>query len=137
MYDTALSEQDTPTLIKLGQLIDNLIRCCNTDLNFKMFNESLWRFVFGALEYMPNNFCAETKVKKHSYVEFIEKDTRMKVVSRAATSDEFEDLVKLRFRVLFYIEFVFSDQTPEEMMSHFQKVRDVFDDRNTDVETQK
>lgn len=72
-----------------------------------------------------------TKTKQHEYLNFLEKGTKMHVVDTNHSLDGFDMLVKLRFRVQFYMEFInaLSGKTTaldaigaENMFNHFNMV---------------
>lgn len=120
--NTAEAEKDWATLMKLSQLVESLILCTNADLSLKMFGDNLWRFTFGSLEYHMNNFDSETHIKKHSYRDFLDKHTKMMIVDKTTMNENFEELVKLKFRVEFYSEFVNDNNAFEILSTHFQMV---------------
>jgi hypothetical protein len=122
MLRIAENEEDFETLVKLSRLVESLIMSNNADLCLKMFGETHWKFTFKALEYQAVNFDIEAKLKKHKYVEFLEKKTKMMVVDKSAMNEGFEELVKLKFRVEFYSEFVTDKSALELMNSNFQMV---------------
>lgn len=123
-FERAKTEADIDTMVKVGNLIEAIIYSCNADLNLKMFNDPLWPLVFEALEYTEDNYDPLTGTKKHSYLEFLNKGSKMKFVDKGALISGFEELVKLRFRVQFYMEYVISNKgpNPETITSHFQMV---------------
>lgn len=125
LFDDAKSTLDIDTMVKMGRMIEALISCCNADLNLKMFSDPLWKFVFEALEYTEENYDTMTGVKKHSYLDFLQNHSKMMYVDKASLIQGFEDLVKLRFRVNFYMEYVLSSKNinSELLSSHFQMVR--------------
>lgn len=124
-FEQAKTESDIETMVKIGRLIEAIISCCNADLNLKMFNDPLWPLVFEALEYTEDNYDPITGKKKHSYLEFLNNGSKMKFVDKGSLINGFEDLVKLRFRVQFYMEYVISNKgpNPEVIANHFQMVR--------------
>jgi len=123
MFREAEREEDWEILMKLSQLVESLILCSNADLSLKMFGDGLWRFSFGALEYHMNNFDSETHVRKHCYREFLDKHTKMMIVDKTTMNENFEELVKLKFRVQFYSDFVNDNVAFEIMNTHFQMVK--------------
>ena len=110
-------------LLVVARLFDLLFNLGNTDLTMKLFGEEGWKLVFEVLEYLPNNFDYDTLKKQHNYLSFLENESRMKVLDRNIISENFENIVKLRYRVGFFIDFVLDPKAPEQQVSHFQNVR--------------
>lgn len=124
LFEEAKSSTDIETMVKIGKMVEALIACGNADLNLKMFSEQLWPFVFEALEYTEDNYDTMTGIKKHSYIDFLQNQSRMMFVDKSSLVQGFEELVKLRFRVQFYMEYVISNKglNPEMLANHFQMV---------------
>lgn len=123
IFDLSLEEKDTITTINVARIVQELICCCNTDLSLKLFSDKHWKFTFKALEYTSNNYDQIKDEKSHEYLNFLEKETRMRVIDQEALFDGFDDLVKLRFRVMFFKDFVQDAVTSEQMLGHLQMVR--------------
>ena len=123
IFEDAKEQQDTDTLLVVARLFDLLFNLGNTDLTMKLFNEDNWKLVFEVMEYLPNNFDYETFKKQHNYLAFLENESRMKVLDRNIINENFENIVKLRYRVSFFIDFVLDPKAPEQQVSHFQNVK--------------
>lgn len=124
IFDDAKSTADIETMVRMGKMIEALISSCNADLNLKMFSDPLWPFIFESLEYTEENFDTLTGEKKYSYIHFLQNQSKMMFVDKSNLIEGFEDLVRLRFRVQFFMDYVLSNSTPNPEMlgNHFQMV---------------
>jgi hypothetical protein len=73
-------EPDYDTIFKVNQIVQELINCGNTDLSLKLFSAIHWKFTFKALEYSEQNFNRFSLEKTYPFLNFLEKETKMKIV---------------------------------------------------------
>lgn len=71
-----------------------------------LLNDDYYQMLFGCLEYSSNNYEIETGKKKHEFLDFLERDAKFKIVDPSMNDNNFEDLVKIRFRLGLLMDFV-------------------------------
>jgi len=122
IFQNAKENKDYEIMLKIGRLFESLLSQGNTDLSLKLFDDIHYKLLFEALEYLPYNFDLDSGEKQQSYFNFLENEACMRSIDRNIISENFEKIVKLRFRINFFIEFVLDPKTPDPLTGHYQIV---------------
>lgn len=102
--------------------MQKLIFYRNMDLRMKLLGDEYYRMLFGSLEYARFNYDFETGEKKQEFLFFLDRETKFQLVELGMADPSFEELVKIRFRLSFLMEYVLVPHTPEFKMIIFTQV---------------